>query len=146
MPGWVLPVATPPNTVITLPPVSYPPPGAMNPMEVTVAANTPKTVIDLGPIVGALGGLQQAAGLHLSVLGNTNSGLVQAGLSASKLVLNYGPGKFGEATVTVCATFPDGVSVQGQVLVTVLPPKIAAANGAVPVAAMTTGTPGTMLR
>src|SRR5262249_52378256 len=112
MPGWVLPVATPPNTVITLPPISSPPPGAMNPITVTVAANTPKTVIDLGPVVGALGGVQQADGLHLSVLGNTNSGLVKADLSAAKLVLTYVPGKFGEATITVCATFADGVSVQ----------------------------------
>jgi hypothetical protein len=66
-------------------------------------------------------GLEHDAGLKLSVLGNTNPGLVQAGLSETALTLTYAPGKSGTATVTICATDDDGVSRQVTVTVTVLP-------------------------
>src|SRR5439155_14415001 len=85
-------------------------------MGVTVVKNSPNTVIDLRTFFGATGG-----GPRPSVLGNTNSGLVGTDLSGAQLTLSFAPGKFGEATITVVGTYADGVSVQGQILVTVLP-------------------------
>src|SRR5262249_38564219 len=116
-----VPVATPPSAVIALPPTSPPPAAAPNLMRLTVAGNSPRTVIDLAPVFGARGGPRPQDGLQLAVLGTATSVLVRADLSAAKLILSYVPGQSGEATITVCATYPSGVSVQGQILVTVLP-------------------------
>jgi hypothetical protein len=111
---------TAPSAISGLQPISYQPPGAINQM-VTVVINSPKTVIDLRTLFAAMGGGQHDGGPRPSVLGNTNSGLVSTDLSGAQLTLSYAPGKFGEATITVVGTYADGVSVQGQILVTVLP-------------------------
>jgi hypothetical protein len=68
-----------------------------------------------------VGGLQQADGLKFSVLGNTDSGLVKTTLSEAALTLTYTRGKSGMATITLCATDADGVSVKRALLVTVSP-------------------------
>jgi hypothetical protein len=90
-------------------------------MRVTVNQNSCATVIDLGIAFGAVSGLQHEDGLRLSILGNTNSGLVKTDLSEAALTLTYVRGKYGAATITVCATDADGVSVQRTLLVTVRP-------------------------
>jgi hypothetical protein len=97
------------------------PSAAANPIRVTVAENSPDTVVDLGAVFRAVSGIQQKDGLQLALLGNTNSGLVKTDLSATVLTLTYARGKSGQATVTVSATDADGVSVQQTLLVTVRP-------------------------
>jgi hypothetical protein len=132
--GWVDPVGaggltpgagqvgmTPPSAVSGLQPISYQPPGAIDQMVVTVVQNSPTTVINLRTFFGAMGGGQHDGGPRPAVLGNTNSGLVSTDLSGAQLTLSYAPGKCGEAIITVVGTYADGVSVQGQILVTVLP-------------------------
>jgi len=93
----------------------------VNQMQVTVMENSPKTVIDLGPVFAQMSGIQYEDGLQLSLLGNTNAGLVKTDLSAGELALSYTPSKCGTATISVGATDADGVSVQVNILVTVLP-------------------------
>jgi hypothetical protein len=66
-------------------------------------------------------GLRHDDGLKLSILGNTNSGLVKPTLSEAALSLSYTQGKYGSATITVCANDVDGVSVKQTVMVTVRP-------------------------
>jgi hypothetical protein len=110
-----------PHSIITLYPIGSPAPAATTPINVTVAQDSPPTVIDLGPIFAAVRGLQHEDGLRLSVLGNTNSALVRTDLSDSALTLTYMRGQHGTASITVCATDADGVSVRQTILVTVLP-------------------------
>jgi hypothetical protein len=88
---------------------------------VTVDENAPPSIVHLGPVFGAMSGIQHGDGLQLSILGNTNSRLVKADLSGTDLKLSYAPGKYGTAMITVGATDADGVSVQATVLVTVRP-------------------------
>src|SRR5262245_50024337 len=57
------------------------PPGGTTPIQVTVNQNSPATVINLGTAFRAVSGLQHGDGLKLSILGNSNTGLVTAGLS-----------------------------------------------------------------
>jgi hypothetical protein len=97
------------------------PPAGTTPIRVTVSENSPATVINLGAAFRAVSGLQHGDGLKLSILGNTNSGLVKPCLSEAALTLTYARGKCGTATVTVCATDADGVSVKQAILVTVRP-------------------------
>jgi hypothetical protein len=104
-----------------LEPVDSSPLKGTAPIRVTVVENSPKSQIDLGPVFGAMSGIRHDGGLTLSVLGNTNSGLVRADLSETALTLTYASGKTGAATVTICATDADGVSRHATILVTVLP-------------------------
>ena len=90
-------------------------------MQVTVRENSPKTVIDLGPIFAQMSGIQHQDGLQMSLLGNTNPGLVKADLSEGELALIYTPSKCGTASIIVGATDADGMSVRENILVTVLP-------------------------
>jgi hypothetical protein len=90
-------------------------------LHVTVSQNASETVLDLGPVFAAVPGLQHDAGLHLTVLGNTNGRLVTPDLSGSALTLTYTPGLSGTATITVNATDADGVCAQQTVVVTVSP-------------------------
>jgi hypothetical protein len=90
-------------------------------MDVTVNENSPKTVIDLGYVFAQMSGIQNDDGLQMSLLGNTNPGLVKTDLSEDELSLTYTPSKCGTATISVAATDADGVSVQENILVTVLP-------------------------
>jgi hypothetical protein len=92
-----------------------------NQIKVTVTENSPETVINLGPVFGAMPGIHPEDGLQLSILGNTNSRLVKTDLSGAALTLSYVAGKCGTATITVGATDADGVSVQQTIVVTVLP-------------------------
>jgi hypothetical protein len=92
-----------------------------NAIRVTVTENSPRTVIDLGPVFGAMPGIHPADGLRLSILGNTNGSLVKTDLSGAALSLAYARGQCGTATITVGATDADGVSVQQTIIVTVLP-------------------------
>ncbi len=118
--GGVLEFAAVPGAVSSFQPPGGPVAGAA-PIRVTVTQNAPETVIDLGAVFGAMSGIRAEDGLKLSILGNTNSGLVQTDLSEAALTLTYAPGKFGTATITACATDADGVSVQQILLVTVAP-------------------------
>src|SRR5262245_50187642 len=77
--GAALAVPLAPGAVTGLPqPVSKP--AAAAPILVTVNENSSATVINLGAAFAAVGGLQHKDGLKLSILGNTNSGLVKASL------------------------------------------------------------------
>jgi hypothetical protein len=99
------------------------------PIEVTVAENSPETVIHLGNVFGAMNGIQHAGGLQLSLLGNTKPGLVTTDLSDMDLTLTYSPGHHGTATITVGATDVNDVCVKVTILVTVRPLKPAATRG-----------------
>src|SRR5262249_10530820 len=96
-------------------------PGSTAPVRVTVAQNSPATVIDLGPVFAAMPGIQHQDGLQLAILGNTNSRLVAAELSEAALTLTYTRGQYGTATITVNATDAGRVGVQQTVVVTVRP-------------------------
>jgi hypothetical protein len=109
-----------------------PMPGGTTPICVTVALNSPATVIDLGPVFAAMPGIQHEDGLQLAIRGNTNSRLVRAELSEAALTLTYTSGQCGTATITVNATDVDGVSVQQTVMVTVRPPSPAGVLGVIP--------------
>jgi hypothetical protein len=110
--------------------------GRTTPINVTVAENTRETVIDMGPVFATVPGFQYQDVLQLSVLGNTNSALVRTALSDSALILTYRSGHSGTATIVVCATDADGVSVRQTLRVTVRPlrPAGATSAGAMPVA------------
>jgi hypothetical protein len=114
-------VAAPPGAVSCLHQVSGESPGGANQIWVTVDENSSDTVIDLGTIFGARSGIHPEDGLHMSILGNTNAGLVKPDLSEATLTLEYTRGKCGTATVTVAATDADGVSVRETIFVTVRP-------------------------
>jgi hypothetical protein len=108
---------------------------AANQMMVTVMENSPKTVIDLGPVFAQMSGLHPEDGLQLSLLGNTNPGLVKTDLSEGELTLTYTPSQCGTATITVGATDADSVSVRENVLVTVIPPPPTKPGGSPPIPA-----------
>jgi hypothetical protein len=101
----------------------------ITPLQVTVSQNASETVLDLGRVFAAIPGLQHEAGLHLTVLGNTNAKLVKPDLSGSALTLTYTRGLSGYATITVNATDADGVCAQEKVVVTVLPLSPVGAGG-----------------
>jgi hypothetical protein len=96
---------------------------------VTVAENSPQSVIHLGDVFGTMNGLQHAGGLQLSLLGNTRPGLVTTDLSDLDLTLSYAPGHCGTATITVGATDANDVFVKVSILVTVRPLKPAVLHG-----------------
>jgi hypothetical protein len=96
-------------------------PASSNQLRVTTDENSPATVIALGAVFAAMSEIHAKDGLRLSILGNTNSGLVKTDLSGADLTLTYARGKNGTATITVGATDADGVSVREIILVTVRP-------------------------
>jgi hypothetical protein len=126
-------VAPPPPQSVAIPasgslsglqPIRSQPAGeAANQMNVTVGENATKSVIDLGLIFANSSGIHAEDGLQLSLLGNTNPGLVKPQLSEGELTLSYTPSKSGTATITVGATDADGSCVQINILVTVIPPR-----------------------
>jgi hypothetical protein len=95
--------------------------GGATPIYVTVTENSAATKIDLNAAYSTVSGLQHSDGLKFSILGNTNPGLVKTSQSDASITLSYTAGKSGTATITVCATDADGVSVKRTILVTVLP-------------------------
>jgi hypothetical protein len=95
------------------------PPGDAAQIQVTVEQDSAETVIDLGAAFDATSGIQHGGGLKLSIVGNTNSGLVTTDLSEGALTLTYSEGMYGTATITVGATDADGVSVTQTLVVTV---------------------------
>jgi hypothetical protein len=139
--GGVFAPAVGPSVVSGFQQTGIKPPGVTRPMAVTVAENSPPTVIDLGPVFAAMSALHPGNGLKLSILGNTNSALVRTDLSKAALTLTYAPGRWGTATITVRATDADGVSVQQTLLVTVSP---LGSTGPVSVSPASAGTPGSM--
>lgn len=102
-------------------PVGATPPGGGNQMRVTVDEGARDTVIDLGPVFDTISSIHHENGLRLSMLGNTNSGLVTTDLSEAALTLSYARGACGTATITVGATDVDGVSARETIVVTVRP-------------------------
>jgi hypothetical protein len=90
-------------------------------MRVTLDENSAATVIPLGGVFAARREIHPRDGLQLSILGNTNPGLVTTDLSGADLTLTYARGKNGTAMITVSATDADGVSVRETILVTVRP-------------------------
>jgi hypothetical protein len=116
--GGVFSFALVPVTVSAFPPAGKTP-GGTSPICVTVFENASETVINLSTAFATVGGLQHRDGLKLSILGNTNRGLVSTDLSEAALTLTYARGKSGTATITLCATDADGVSVKRSLVVTV---------------------------
>jgi hypothetical protein len=96
-------------------------PAAPNQMRVTRDENSAASVIELGAVFAAMSDIHPKDGLQLSILGNTNPGLVTTDLSGADLTLTYARGKHGTATITVGATDADGVSVRETIFVTVRP-------------------------
>ena len=90
-------------------------------MSMMIMENSPQTVIDLDPIFTEMSGLHPEDGLQLSLLGNTNPGLVKSDLSGGELTLAYTPSQCGTATITVGGTDADGVCEQENIVVTVVP-------------------------
>ena len=120
-----LAVALAPVAIAVASPPSTMPPASTAPIQVTVDENSSATVINLRTAFAGVSGLRLNDGLKLSILGNSNSLLVKPALSEAALSLTYARGKCGTATITVCATDADGVSVKQTVLVTVRPPVVA---------------------
>jgi hypothetical protein len=108
------------------------PSGGTTPLTVTVPENSSETVINLGAAFATVPGLQHRDGLKLSILGNTNRGLVSTDLSEAALTLTYTRGKSGTATITLCATDADGVSVKRTLVVRVRPVILAGAGARLP--------------
>jgi hypothetical protein len=106
-------------------------PAASNQMRVTLDENSAASVIELGAVFAARRDIHPEDGLQLSILGNTNPGLVTTDLSGADLTLTYARGKHGTATITVGATDADGVSVREIILVTVRPRPPAPTTGTV---------------
>jgi hypothetical protein len=106
--------------------------GSTSHIRVTVDQNASDTVIDLSAVFAAMPGIHHRDGLELSILGNTNAGLVRTDLSEAALTLSYARGQCGTATITVGATDADGVSVQQTFLVTVRPLRPAGTAGVSP--------------
>jgi hypothetical protein len=120
--GGALAVALAPTSAVSAAPqAGTKSPEGATPIRVSVNENSSTTLINLGAAFGAVSGLQHEDGLKLSILGNSNSALVKPGLSEAALTLTYASGKCGTATITVCATDADGVSVKQTILVTVRP-------------------------
>jgi hypothetical protein len=107
------------------------PPAASNQMKVTIDENSAASVIELGAVFAARSDIHPKDGLQLSILANTNPGLVTTDLSGADLTLTYAQGKNGTATITVGATDADGVSVRETILVTVRPRLPAPTTGTV---------------
>jgi hypothetical protein len=102
------------------------PPAPSNQMRVTVDENAAASVLELGVVFAARKDIHASDGLQLSILGNTNPGLVKTDLSGADLTLTYVRGKNGAATITVGATDIDGVSARETILVMVRPGQPAA--------------------
>lgn len=111
-------VAPPPPPPVAM---AAPGSGAANQMRVTVMKNSPATIIDLCPLFAQLSGAHSIDGLQISLLGNTNPGLVKPELSEGELTLTYTPSRCGTATITVGARDTDGECVRENILVTVVP-------------------------
>ena len=124
----VMPTAGP-AAVTGLPQTGGKLPAAPNQMWVTVDEGCAASVVQLGAVFAARTDIHPRGGLQLSILGNTNPGLVSTDLSGADLTLTYARGKNGTATITVGATDADGVSVRETILVTVRPPQPAPAAG-----------------
>jgi hypothetical protein len=92
-----------------------------NQMAITVMENAAATVIDLDPVLASKSGIHPEDGFHVSLLGNTNPGLVKTDLSDGELTLTYTRSQCGTADIEVCVTAASGVSVEETIAVTVLP-------------------------
>jgi hypothetical protein len=121
MGGVTFSLPTLPVRASALPPATSTSSGGSAPLCVTVFENASETVVNLGTAFATVPGLQHGDGLKLSILGNSNRGLVSTDLSEAALTLTYAPGKYGTATITLCATDADGVSVKQTLVVTVRP-------------------------
>jgi hypothetical protein len=115
------PVGAAPAAVSGLQPPAHPPLGYAGQLKVTVFENSPATVINLNTVFAGVSVLQHKDGLEMSLMGNTNPGLVRTDLSKAELTLTYTRGKSGTATIIVAATDADGVCVKESILVTVCP-------------------------
>jgi len=113
--------AAAPGPVTGPQPTGVKPIAASNQMSVTRDENSAASVIELGAVFAAMKDIHPRHGLQLSILGNTNPGLVTTDLSGADLTLTYARGKHGTATITVGATDADGVPVRETILVTVRP-------------------------
>lgn len=141
------PAATAPSGVLSgLKPVGSKPTGATaNQITMTVGVNSPASVIDLDAIFAESCGLHSEDGIQMSLVGNSNPGLVKPNLSDGELTITYAPSQCGTATITVSATDADGSSVRETIVVTVLPPppKITAGSSTIPAGEHKSGTPRT---
>jgi hypothetical protein len=111
--------------------------GATSPIRVTVEQNASESVIDLGAVFGKMSNFRAGDGLRLSVLSNTNSGLVRTDLSEAALTLTYVRGKCGTATIVVGAKDADGLSAQLTIMVTVRPTSTLGTVSVLPTSAST---------
>src|SRR5579875_3411299 len=128
------PVATAPTGALSgLKPIgSRPGSAAANQVTVTVTANSLASVIDLDALLIEASGAHPEGGLQLSLVGNSNPGLVKPSLSDGELTLTYASSKCGKATITVGVTNADGSSGRETIVVTVLPPPPKIGEGSSP--------------
>ncbi|MEW4487152.1 hypothetical protein AB1L42_03675 [Thalassoglobus sp. JC818] len=83
--------------------------------DVSVEEGTATSTIDLSGVFTDI----ETSGLALTIVGNTNSGLVGTSLNGSQLTLNYLDGQVGTTEITVRATDADGGYVEETFEVTV---------------------------
>jgi hypothetical protein len=141
------PVAPAPSGALSgLKPISSQPgSAAANQVTITVTANSPASVLDLDALFTEASGAHPGGGMQLSLVGNSNPGLVKPSLSDGELTLTYASSKCGKATITVGVTNADGSSGRETIVVTVLapPPKIGAGSSPSPTSQQTSIAPRT---
>ena len=129
-------------------------PVAVDPIaDVDVDEDAAPTVIDLADVFGDVDIVTNGDSLSLSVVSNTNEGLVEATLDGTELTLSYLANQYGTVEVTVRATDTPGAHVEDTFTLTVHPvidavidikpggdanPINLKSNGVLPVAILTT--------
>lgn len=111
---------------------SHPGSAAANQVTITVTANSPASVLDLDALFTEASGAHSGGGMQLSLVGNSNPGLVKPSLSDGELTLTYTSSKCGKATITVGVTKADGSSGRETIVVTVLAPPAKIGAGSSP--------------
>jgi hypothetical protein len=94
-------------------------------VDVTVPRNSGDSVYDLSQVLAGWEGWGYQVPPRISVVGNTNRGLVTTRLTDTELRLTFTPGQSGTARVTVALTDAAGVSTQITFVITVLPGPVA---------------------
>ncbi len=105
---------------VTVNPVSDAPAVAQPLDDLVVLYNAADTILDLRPVFTDADIIPNGDYLIWSVAGNTNPGLLTAGISGTDLTLSYLPDQTGTADVTVRATDATGVWVEDTFTVTVV--------------------------
>ena len=88
-------------------------------IEVDVAVNAPDKVIDLRTYIPNWDAVPSDQTPRLSIVRNTNRGLVTADISDTELTLSFARGQSGTATVTVAVQDASGATAQISFVITV---------------------------